>query len=244
MNPFRKLGELVEWVLGADLSDPPASQAPAPRPRPPAEPGVDGFDRPARAPISLGNTFTPRVERLEVEPRPPPGQVMSDSAFVASLDDLHLVDEAMEPNPEFIPEGGMSTESLMREFDSLDPELQAQAISGVAPALNAEPQGSMEAPPQIDALQPPADAVPPHAASVTEPRAEAIGVAAASEPDAAALEPLPTPPLDGPEALPHISTLPPASSPGTLPTPDPPEPTDEPRSADGGAAPQETTRHE
>jgi uncharacterized protein (DUF433 family) len=118
------LGELVYWVLGADLSEPKqAEKQPVvkqPTRKPPAR--GDGFDvKASSAPVALGNVDVPVAPATPVAPTP--------GDFTASFDDLKdLVDEPMEPRAEFVPEGGMSTESLMREFESLDAELQAKAV--------------------------------------------------------------------------------------------------------------------
>ncbi len=50
----------------------------------------------------------------------------------------------MEPRPEFIPEGGMSTESLMREFESLDADTQAAAVEAAAATELAEDAAAVD----------------------------------------------------------------------------------------------------
>lgn len=177
MNPFRKLGQLVNWVLGADLSEPapPAPRPPAarpPAPRTPAPSGPDGFDPPKRVPLTWRTPFEPRAEPSAEEPLPEPPPV-PPTAFMASLDDIDLVDEPLEPSPEFIPKGGMSTESLMREFDSLDPELVGAAVVELPPhdqrdastvalmaTLDVLTQELQERPLQVDVSPPEAPAAP------------------------------------------------------------------------------------
>lgn len=212
MNPFRKLGQLVNWVLGADLSEP---APPAPRPPPPRRTdtsGPDGFDPPKRAPLTWRTPFEPRAEPSPEEPLPEPTPV-PPSAFMASLDDIDLVDEPLEPRPEFIPKGGMSTESLMREFDELDPELRG-AGSVEAPAveppdasteaLMAELEGVTQEPPlqDVDVSAPGApaiqrDAVPPVDVQPPLDGASPVELPAAN-PAPAIQSDAPEPPLDAP----------------------------------------------
>ncbi|MBL8916841.1 MAG: hypothetical protein JNM17_39425 [Archangium sp.] len=147
MNPFHKLRDLVLWVLGDDLSSPKPKKSDdeprvtkPPQRKPPAR--GDGFEAPPRARVPLDPP--PAPEKRE--------QVITTTNFDASLDDLkHVVDEPMEPQPEFIPEGGMSTQSLMQEFESLDAETQAKAVELAAarevipsPAPAGEGQGEGE----------------------------------------------------------------------------------------------------
>jgi hypothetical protein len=188
MNPFRKLGQLVNWVLGADLSEP---APPAPRPPPPRRTdtsGPDGFDPPKRAPLTWRTPFEPRAEPSPEEPLPEPTPV-TPSAFMASLDDIDLVDDPLEPRPEFIPRGGMSTESLMREFDSLDPELRG-AASVEAPAVEPRDASAEALMAELDGLtqvqEPPLQDV-----HVSAPGAPAIPRDAVSQVDV-------QPPLDAP----------------------------------------------
>lgn len=135
MNPFRPLRKLLDFVLGNDLHErAPEKKRPAVRPpaQRPAAPQGDGFDSGSRGPrVDLrGGVKVPVV--MPDEPAGPPAAI-APSDFSASLDDLALVaDDPMEPRPEFIPEGGMSTESLMREFESLDAETQAAAVEAAA----------------------------------------------------------------------------------------------------------------
>jgi len=98
----------------------------------------DGFDVVARAPRV---TLSPSAEPLELVDEPQESAPASMD-FVASLDDLKdLNDAPLEPQPEFIPEGGMSTQSLMREFEMLDAELQTEAIKvAAAPPAVPEPE--------------------------------------------------------------------------------------------------------
>ena len=135
MNPFRPLRKLLDFVLGNDLHErAPEKKRPDVRPPAPrtAAPQGDGFDSGSRgARVDLrGGVKVPVV--MPDEPAAPPAAI-PPSDFSASLDDLaHLTDDPMEPRPEFIPEGGMSTESLMREFESLDAETQAAGMEAAA----------------------------------------------------------------------------------------------------------------
>lgn len=135
MNPFRPLKKLLDFVLGEDLHER-APEKKRPETRPPAQrtaaPQGDGFDPGSRGPrVDLRGGVKVPVVTLD-EPAGPPAAI-PPSDFSASLDDLaHLTDDPMEPRPEFIPEGGMSTESLMREFESLDAETQAAAMEAAA----------------------------------------------------------------------------------------------------------------
>lgn len=135
MNPFRPLRKLLDFVLGEDLHErAPEQKRPDVRPRAQrtAAPQGDGFDSGSRGPrVDLrGGVKVPVVG--PDEPAAPPAPI-PPSDFSASLDDLALLADApMEPRPEFIPEGGMSTESLMREFESLDAERQAAAMGAAA----------------------------------------------------------------------------------------------------------------
>ena len=123
MNPFRPLIKLLDFVLGNDLHER-AVEKKAPEVRPPPRrdpaPRGDGFDSGSRGPRVDLRGGVKAAPRLPDEPAGPPA-VIEPSTFNASLEDLsHLVDEPMAPRPEFIPEGGMSTESLMGEFAALD----------------------------------------------------------------------------------------------------------------------------
>ncbi|MFT3712391.1 MAG: hypothetical protein QM817_32490 [Archangium sp.] len=136
------LGKVVKWVLGEDL----AEQREAEKKKEAAKPFErpthrrnegDGFDAQPRAQKeALGSTVDVPVQGV-VADQPEPGAAAS--GFTASFDDLKdLVDEPIEPRGEFIPEGGMSTESLMREFDSLDADLQVAAVEAAARAAEEE----------------------------------------------------------------------------------------------------------
>ncbi|MDP3236859.1 MAG: hypothetical protein Q8N26_28955 [Myxococcales bacterium] len=135
MNPFRPLRKLLDFVLGEDLPKrAPEKKRPDVRPPAPrtAAPQGDGFDSGSRGPrVDLrGGVKVPVV--MPDEPAGPPAAI-PPSDFSASLDDLALLtDDPMEPRPEFIPKGGMSTESLMREFESLDAETQAAGVEAAA----------------------------------------------------------------------------------------------------------------
>jgi hypothetical protein len=188
MNPFRKLGQLVNWVLGADLSEP---APPAPRPPPPRRTdtsGPDGFDPPKRAPLTWRTPFEPRAEPSPEEPLPEPTPV-PPTAFMASLDDIDLVDDPLEPRPEFIPKGGMSTESLMREFDSLDPELRG-AASVEAPAVEPRDTSTEALMAELAGLTPAPQEPPLQDVDVSAPGEKAIQGDAVSPVDV-------QPPLDG-----------------------------------------------
>ncbi|MDP1916821.1 MAG: hypothetical protein Q8L14_11265 [Myxococcales bacterium] len=154
MNPFRPLLKLLDFVLGNDLHER-APEKKRPDVRPPAQrtagPQVDGFDSGSRGSrVDLrGGVKVPVV--MPDEPAGPPTAI-PPSDFSASLDDLALLtDDPMEPRPEFIPEGGMSTESLMREFESLDAETQAAGVEAAA---------ARELATNVDAFEP-ASEVPP-----------------------------------------------------------------------------------
>jgi hypothetical protein len=150
VNVLGSLRRLVNWVLGADLSE---------RPQPTREPDTqqqahrastlsgDGFDAAPRTPRVVLDGSVEAPARVPDEPQPD-GAVTSRD-FMASFDDLKdLVDEPLEPQPEFIPEGGMSTESLMREFEALalaDAALEPLAASppmAESPPLMLEPMGA------------------------------------------------------------------------------------------------------
>ena len=154
MNPFRPLRKLLDFVLGNDLHErAPEKKRPEVRPPAPrtAAPQGDGFDPGLRGPrVDLrGGVKVPVV--MPDEPAGPPAAI-PPSDFSASLDDLALLtDDPMEPRPEFIPEGGMSTESLMREFESLDAETQAAGVEAAA---------ARELATNVDAFEP-ASEVPP-----------------------------------------------------------------------------------
>lgn len=90
--------------------------------------------------------------------------------FMASFDDLKdLVDEPQEPQPEFIPEGGMSTESLMREFELLAPA--DDASESLPPPTMAEGERPEE--PQTES--------PPMIEQESAPAASALGALPAEE---------------------------------------------------------------
>lgn len=198
---LRKLRDAVGWVLGADLSEPAAAP-----PREPAPKKVvaeqrrsdgDGFDVVARAPRV---TLSPSAEPLELVDEPQESAAASMD-FVASLDDLKdLNDAPLEPQPEFIPEGGMSTQSLMREFEMLDAELQTEAIKiAAAPPAVPEPESvPVAAMPtealisEVDALSapiPPEVSEVPAAVEVVAPVAVEVVAPAPVEAEAPASQP-------------------------------------------------------
>jgi hypothetical protein len=162
---LRKLREAVDWVLGDDLSEPAATSPQQPAPKKVVEQrrsDGDGFDVVARAPRV---TLSPSAEPLELVDE------LQESApasmdFVASLDDLKdLNDAPLEPQPEFVPEGGMSTQSLMREFEMLDAELQTEAIKvAAAPPSVPEPESVPVAAMPTEALISDVDSLPAPAA--------------------------------------------------------------------------------
>jgi len=135
VNPFRPLRKLLDFVLGEDLQER-APEKKRPAVRPPAQRTAasqgDGFDSGSRGPrVDLRGGVKVPVAGPDEPAGPPPAIPPSD--FSASLDDLpHVADDPMEPHPEFIPEGGMSTESLMREFGALDADTHAAAVEAAA----------------------------------------------------------------------------------------------------------------
>jgi hypothetical protein len=80
-----------------------------------------------------------------------------------------LNDAPLEPQPEFVPEGGMSTQSLMREFEMLDAELQAEAIQvAAAPPSVPENETVPVAAMPTEALISEVDSLPALAPEVSE----------------------------------------------------------------------------
>lgn len=159
MNLFRPLRKLLDFVLGEDLRER-APEKKRPDVRPPAPrtsaPQGDGFDSGSRGTrVDLrGGVKVPVVK--PDEPAAPPAAI-PPSDFSASLDDLaHLVDDPVEPRPEFIPEGGMSTESLMREFESLDAHAQASAVEAASAWEPAEEADAAA----VDSFEPASDLPP------------------------------------------------------------------------------------
>lgn len=175
-----KLRAMVGWILGEDLSARDAQ--PRQEARAPAPPKVqqrrsegDGFDDTRPAPARSASA--PRVEVSSLAGESSAELLAAATDFVASLDDLQdLAGQAAEPEPEFVPEGGMSTQSLMREFEQLAPELQAAAAE-LAAAEAAATHGSTEALiSEVDALLVPAPPGPSlEAARVASP--EEVSVA-------------------------------------------------------------------
>jgi len=127
----------------------------------------DGFDagpRGRRVDLSGGLN----APLLELEEPPVDDSFIPPSSFNASLDDLPaLVDEPLGEQPEFIPEGGMSTQSLMREFDVLDPSIvvapPVEPVSTFFEAASLEESSFEPAPVPLEA--PISSAAPPQSAS-------------------------------------------------------------------------------
>lgn len=226
MGFLRKLREAVGWVLGDDLSEPAATSPQQPAPKKVVEQrrsDGDGFDVVARAPRV---TLSPSAEPLELVDEPQESAPASMD-FVASLDDLKdLNDAPLEPQPEFVPEGGMSTQSLMREFEMLDAELQVEAIKvAAAPPSVPEPESVPVAVMPTEALISEVDSLPAPPVEV-EPQTPQVVVEA---PPPAAIE-VPTP-----EERETPAWLIPATTEVAPPAP-PPPPTDFNASLDDLAA--------
>ena len=159
VNPFRPLLKLLDFVLGEDLHERaperkrPDVRAPAQRT---AASQVDGFDSGSRGPrVDLRGGVKVLVARPDVPSGPP--AAISPSDFSASLDDLpHVADDPMEPRPHVIPEAGMSTASLMREFGALDADTQAAAVEAAATSERAEEEDAAD----VDSFEPASDLSP------------------------------------------------------------------------------------
>lgn len=158
MSVFSTLRDYLRNLVRTDEAEAREPEKKAAPPVPVAKPVLrnqgDAFDagpRGRRVDLSGGLD----VPLLEVEEPPAEASFIPPSGFNASFDDLPaLVDEPLGEQPEFIPEGGMSTQSLMREFDVLDPAIipaPAEPVSTFFEAAALE-ESSFEAAPA--AVQP------------------------------------------------------------------------------------------
>lgn len=146
MNLFRSLRDYLKSLAAGDAEPEPEKRPPGVRPvvKPAQRTSQgDGFDAGARGSrVDLRGGL--KVPVLEAEEPRADGPLIQPTDFNASFDDLALVDEPLSDQPEFIPEGGMSTESLMREFDTLDPGVVA--ASTAADASDDSPAPAPETP--------------------------------------------------------------------------------------------------
>lgn len=154
MNLFRSLRDYLKSLAAGDAE--PESEKRPPGVRPVVKPAQrtsqgDGFDAGAGgARVDLRGGL--KVPVLEAEEPRADGPFIQPTDFNASLDDLALVDDPLGDQPEFIPEGGMSTESLMREFDTLEPEAVATSAEPALRAADFRDEASSLAPVETAAL--------------------------------------------------------------------------------------------